>query len=68
MVLCICKCITEREIDSVVQSGARTVDAVGDRCGAGTDCGMCRKRSRSAWKAPAVAARVPGIATRATWL
>jgi len=42
MVLCICKCITEREIDAVVQSGARTVDAVSDRCGAGTDCGMCR--------------------------
>ncbi|MFL5362907.1 MAG: bacterioferritin-associated ferredoxin [Myxococcales bacterium] len=43
MVLCICKCITDREIDAVVRSGARTVDAIGDRCGAGTDCGMCRE-------------------------
>jgi bacterioferritin-associated ferredoxin len=43
MVLCVCKCVTEREIDAVVRSGARTVDAVGEVCGAGTDCGMCRE-------------------------
>jgi bacterioferritin-associated ferredoxin len=42
MVLCVCRYVTEREVDAVVQSGARTVDAVGERCGAGTDCGMCR--------------------------
>ncbi len=42
MILCICKAVSEREIESAVRSGARTVDAVGERCGAGTDCGLCR--------------------------
>ena len=44
MILCICKCVSEREIDAAVRSGARTLSAIGDRCsGAGTDCGMCQE-------------------------
>jgi bacterioferritin-associated ferredoxin len=42
MVLCICRAVTDREIDAAVRSGARSVDAVGACCGAGTDCGACR--------------------------
>jgi len=43
MVLCICRAVTEREIDAAVRAGARSVDAVGACCGAGTDCGACRE-------------------------
>ena len=44
MILCICKCVSEREIDAAVRSGASTLAAVGERCsGAGTDCGMCHE-------------------------
>jgi bacterioferritin-associated ferredoxin len=42
MVLCICRAITEREIDAAVRAGASSVDAVAACCGAGTDCGACR--------------------------
>jgi len=43
MVLCICRAVTDREIDAAVSAGARSVDAVGACCGAGTDCGACRE-------------------------
>ena len=43
MVLCICRAVTDREIDAAVHAGARSVDAVGACCGAGTDCGACRE-------------------------
>ena len=44
MILCICKAVSEREIDAAVRSGASTLAAVGERCsGAGTDCGMCHE-------------------------
>jgi bacterioferritin-associated ferredoxin len=42
MVLCICRAVTEREIDAAVRAGASSVDAVAACCGAGTDCGACR--------------------------
>jgi bacterioferritin-associated ferredoxin len=42
MVLCICRAVTDREIDAAVRAGARSVDAVSACCGAGTDCGACR--------------------------
>jgi bacterioferritin-associated ferredoxin len=43
MILCICKCVSEREIDAAVRSGARTLASIGESCGAGTDCGMCEE-------------------------
>jgi bacterioferritin-associated ferredoxin len=43
VVLCICRAVTEREIDAAVRAGARSVDAVAACCGAGTDCGACRE-------------------------
>jgi bacterioferritin-associated ferredoxin len=42
MVLCICRAITDREIDAAVRAGASSVDAVAACCGAGSDCGACR--------------------------
>jgi bacterioferritin-associated ferredoxin len=41
MIVCLCKGITSETVREVVATGARTVEAVGRRCGAGTDCGSC---------------------------
>lgn len=41
MILCLCKAVTDREVDDAIRRGANTTDAVGQMCGAGTDCGSC---------------------------
>jgi len=43
LILCICKAVTDRDVDAAVRAGARSVDAIGACCGAGTDCGSCRE-------------------------
>ena len=68
MVLCICRAVTDREIDAAVRAGARSVDAVGACCGAGTDCGACLDEladalsscSRACATCPRSADRSPG--------
>lgn len=42
MIVCLCKGICENELQSVCDDDVGTVREVGRRCGAGTDCGMCR--------------------------
>lgn len=42
MILCLCQGVSDRVVRLAVVNGADSVDAVGDRCGAGTDCGSCR--------------------------
>jgi bacterioferritin-associated ferredoxin len=42
--VCICARVRECEVRSVILLGARTEDAVGDACGAGTHCGTCLDR------------------------
>ena len=43
MVLCICRSVTERQVDDAIQKGAQSLDEVASACaGAGTDCGMCQ--------------------------
>lgn len=45
MYTCICRAVTHTEVRScIVDSGASSVDEVGDKCGAGTGCGMCHDR------------------------
>jgi bacterioferritin-associated ferredoxin len=39
--VCICAAVPDTEIRSCIARGARTVEAVGDACGAGTGCGSC---------------------------
>lgn len=34
--------VSEREVLSAIRGGARTVEAVGQACQAGTGCGSCR--------------------------
>jgi bacterioferritin-associated ferredoxin len=42
--VCICHAVTETELAHVIDAGARTEEAVGDACGAGTGCGSCLDR------------------------
>jgi bacterioferritin-associated ferredoxin len=42
--VCICERVRESEVRAVVLCGARTEEAVGDACGAGTNCGSCLDR------------------------
>ena len=41
MIVCHCKVVNHRDIEAVVDDGARSVPEVSDVCGAGTDCGGC---------------------------
>jgi bacterioferritin-associated ferredoxin len=44
MYICICHAVTERELREAIAAGARTEEAVGVHCGAGTSCGTCLER------------------------
>ena len=44
MYVCICHAVTRDEFDEAVADGARCVESVGARCGAGTGCGSCHER------------------------
>jgi len=39
--VCQCEAVTYDEVAAVVDNGADTVEAVGQRTGAGTCCGVC---------------------------
>jgi bacterioferritin-associated ferredoxin len=42
MIVCMCYPASNRDIDAVIDEGARTVEEIGQRCRAGTGCGMCQ--------------------------
>lgn len=41
MLVCLCHPASERDVDACIAQGARSVDAIGAACGAGTGCGSC---------------------------
>jgi bacterioferritin-associated ferredoxin len=41
MFVCICRAVTENEVKSAIEGGAKTVQAVTQSCCAGDDCGAC---------------------------
>lgn len=41
MFVCICRAVTEQEVKSAIEGGAKTVHAVTQNCCAGDDCGAC---------------------------
>ena len=41
MILCLCHAVSDREVDDLIRRGANSPAAVGQACGAGTDCGAC---------------------------
>jgi bacterioferritin-associated ferredoxin len=43
MYVCICRAVTDREVKSAIDLGARTVQAVTQACCAGDDCGACHE-------------------------
>ncbi len=44
MYACICAAVTEPQVHASILAGARTVEEIGERCGAGTGCGSCVDR------------------------
>ncbi|HTM23256.1 MAG TPA: (2Fe-2S)-binding protein [Kofleriaceae bacterium] len=44
MIICSCKRVSHRVVESVIDQGASTVEQVGAACGAGTGCGACREQ------------------------
>ena len=42
MYVCLCKVASDTDVKAAIADGARTVEEVGDACGAGTGCGACR--------------------------
>jgi bacterioferritin-associated ferredoxin len=43
MILCICRSVTDREVDAAIGRGARSLGEVAARAsGAGSDCGCCK--------------------------
>jgi bacterioferritin-associated ferredoxin len=42
VLVCHCHQVSDRTIRTCIRSGAESVAAVGERCGAGTSCGGCR--------------------------
>jgi bacterioferritin-associated ferredoxin len=43
MIVCVCKRVSDKKILNVIQDGACSVDDVARCCGAGGDCGACRR-------------------------
>ncbi|MBW3536962.1 MAG: (2Fe-2S)-binding protein [Actinobacteria bacterium] len=41
MYVCSCRAVTDRTVKSVISNGARTIDQIADRCGAGSLCQGC---------------------------
>lgn len=42
MIVCVCKGVSCSRIRTLIAEGVESVEAVGEACGAGTDCGSCR--------------------------
>lgn len=43
MFVCICRAVPLSRVRAVIDAGARSVDEVEAACGAGGECGSCRK-------------------------
>ena len=41
MIVCVCHPTSDRDLDAIIDDGARTVEEISRRCGAGTGCGAC---------------------------
>lgn len=44
LLACVCHSVSENEVRDVIAAGARTEEAVGAACLAGTECGTCLDR------------------------
>jgi bacterioferritin-associated ferredoxin len=62
MFVCLCIGVTSHVVSEAVANGASTSKEVADACGAGSDCGRCRRTVR----AIIAANQVNGSASRAS--
>ncbi|HAF68533.1 MAG TPA: (2Fe-2S)-binding protein [Acidimicrobiaceae bacterium] len=46
MVVCHCLAVNDSTIRELLDSGALSVEEIGTRCGAGTECGSCVEQVR----------------------
>jgi bacterioferritin-associated ferredoxin len=53
MYVCLCVGITSHAVANAVAAGATTCNEVAAQCGAGSDCGRCRKSIRAIIEAAA---------------
>lgn len=44
MLMCLCKGVNEKQIDDLLLKGRKNLEEISNECGAGTDCGSCRRR------------------------
>jgi bacterioferritin-associated ferredoxin len=42
MYVCVCRAVTEKEVEAAIDGGAQTIAQVTAACDAGGDCGACR--------------------------
>jgi bacterioferritin-associated ferredoxin len=47
MFVCLCRGVTSHVVDEVVAAGATTSKEIAEACGAGSDCGRCRRTLRA---------------------
>jgi len=55
MYVCLCKGVTSQTVSEVVAQGASTTKKVAKACGAGSDCGRCRRTVQAMIKAALIA-------------
>jgi bacterioferritin-associated ferredoxin len=58
MFVCLCTGVTSKTVTDLVASGASSSKQIADACGAGSDCGRCKRTVRAIIEA-AVAHRCP---------
>lgn len=47
MFVCLCTGVTSQVVTDLANSGATTTRQISDACGAGSDCGRCRRTVRA---------------------
>jgi bacterioferritin-associated ferredoxin len=47
MFVCLCMGVTSHDVNEVVAKGATTSKQIAEACGAGGDCGRCRRTLRA---------------------
>ena len=47
MFVCLCNGVTSQVVAEAVEAGATTTSQVANACGAGADCGRCRRTVRA---------------------
>jgi bacterioferritin-associated ferredoxin len=58
MFVCLCTGVTSQAVSDLVASGKTTSKQIGDACGAGMDCGRCKRTLRAIIEA-STASRCP---------